>query len=65
MAVTVATRLALALDRLGGWGEHAVVLPDGDWHDLLTDRVVAGGLVRLAELLATYPVALLARAEDG
>jgi (1->4)-alpha-D-glucan 1-alpha-D-glucosylmutase len=65
VAVTVATRLALALERLGGWGEHVVALPEGDWHELLTDRVVPGGLVRLADLLATYPVALLARAEDG
>ncbi len=65
VAVTVATRLALALERLGGWGEHVVALPDGDWHELLTDRVVPGGLVRLADLLATYPVALLTRAEDG
>jgi (1->4)-alpha-D-glucan 1-alpha-D-glucosylmutase len=55
----------LALERLGGWGEHVVALPEGDWHELLTDRVVPGGLVRLADLLATYPVALLARAEDG
>ena len=65
MAVTVATRLALSLDRLGGWGNHTVALPDGDWLDLLTDRVVTGGLVRLSDLLSTYPVALLTPTEDG
>ena len=60
--VTVATRLALALDRLGGWGEHTVVLPAGTWRDELTGRAVAGGVVRLADLLDGLPVALLVRA---
>jgi len=60
-AVTVVTRLALALDRLGGWGEHTVVLPDGGWHDTLTGRDLGGGSVRLADLLHRYPVALLVR----
>lgn len=59
--VTVVTRLALALDRLGGWGDHTVVLPDGVWHDRLTGRDVDGGAVRLAELLDRFPVALLVR----
>ncbi|EYR63158.1 maltooligosyl trehalose synthase [Actinotalea ferrariae CF5-4] len=59
--VTVATRLALALDRLGGWGDHTVALPEGAWHDALSGREVAGGLVPLAELLGTAPVALLVR----
>lgn len=58
-AVTVVTRLALALERLGGWGEHTVVLPAGTWHDVLTGRDVPGGSVRLADLLHTLPVALL------
>ncbi|WP_024288114.1 malto-oligosyltrehalose synthase [Cellulomonas sp. KRMCY2] len=62
-AVTVATRLALALERLGGWGEHTVVLPEGTWRDELTGRTVAGGVVRLADLLGDLPVALLVR--DG
>jgi (1->4)-alpha-D-glucan 1-alpha-D-glucosylmutase len=60
-AVTVATRLALALDRLSGWGSHTLALPDGRWRDELTGRDVDGGLVRLADLLAARPVALLAR----
>lgn len=58
-AITVATRLALALDRIGGWGEHTVALPAGRWHDALTGRAVTGGLVRVADLLARLPVALL------
>ena len=39
----VATRLAAAVDRLGGWADHTVALPDGDWHDVLTDRPVRAG----------------------
>jgi len=60
-AITVATRLGAELDRLGGWGEHAVTLPDGTWHDVVSDAVVDGGAVSLASLLKTSPVALLER----
>jgi (1->4)-alpha-D-glucan 1-alpha-D-glucosylmutase len=60
--VVVATRLAVTLDRLGGWGEHTVALPDGEWHDVLTDREVRGGVQPLAPLLDRLPVALLVRA---
>lgn len=58
-AITVATRLAGVLAERGGWADHHVVLPDGDFVDLLTGRAVAGGEVLLAELLADLPVALL------
>jgi len=57
----VATRLGAALERLGGWGEHTVALPEGSWHDVLTDRVVDGGVVPVADLLDRLPVALLVR----
>lgn len=60
-AVTIATRLPVALHRLGGWGDSTVVLPAGDWQDVLTDKPVGGGAARIAELLADLPVALLAR----
>ncbi|NTW38603.1 MAG: malto-oligosyltrehalose synthase [Cellulomonadaceae bacterium] len=62
-SITVATRLALALDRLGGWGNHTVALPAGTWRDELTGRDHAGGLVRLADLLDRLPVALLVAQE--
>jgi (1->4)-alpha-D-glucan 1-alpha-D-glucosylmutase len=61
-AVTVVTRLPVALERHGGWGSHTVVLPDGGWRDLLTGRDHPGGSVPLADLLQRLPVALLARA---
>lgn len=65
VAVTVATRLALALDRLGGWGGHTVALPYGPWVDVLTGTEVPGGLQPLAALLDALPVALLVRPHDG
>lgn len=62
-AVTVVTRLARGLDALGGFGEHTVVLPEGQWRDVLTGREVPGGACRLADLLDPHPVALLERAD--
>ncbi|MEV6411499.1 malto-oligosyltrehalose synthase [Kribbella sp. NPDC051718] len=59
--VTIATRLPVALHRLGGWGDSMVVLPDGDWQDVLTGRAVGSGSARIHELLEELPVALLTR----
>ncbi|HWJ85241.1 MAG TPA: malto-oligosyltrehalose synthase, partial [Cellulomonas sp.] len=59
----VATRLGAALERLGGWSDHSVALPDGAWFDLLTARDVPGGVVEVAGLLDRLPVALLVRAD--
>jgi (1->4)-alpha-D-glucan 1-alpha-D-glucosylmutase len=62
--VVVATRLAITLDRLGGWADHTVALPEGEWHDVLTNRPVVGGVQEIAPLLDRLPVALLVRATD-
>ncbi|MDT7538950.1 MAG: (1-_4)-alpha-D-glucan 1-alpha-D-glucosylmutase [Actinomycetota bacterium] len=43
-----------------GWGDDAVALPEGAWHNVLTGERVTSH--RLADLLATFPVALLVRA---
>ena len=59
--ITVITRMPVALDRRGGWGEHTVGLPEGRWRDLLTGRDVEGGSGALADLLDRLPVALLTR----
>ncbi len=59
--LAVATRLPVGLEAQGGWGESSLPLPGGDWRDELTGTTWAGGAVPLAELLATLPVALLAR----
>jgi (1->4)-alpha-D-glucan 1-alpha-D-glucosylmutase len=59
--ITVATRLPAALHRLGGWGDGTVVLPSGEWKNVLTGRVVGSGAARIHELLEDLPVALLVR----
>jgi (1->4)-alpha-D-glucan 1-alpha-D-glucosylmutase len=56
-ALTVATRLPGRLARTGGWRDTTLTI-DGDHTDVLTGRRL-GGRTRLADLLATYPVALL------
>jgi (1->4)-alpha-D-glucan 1-alpha-D-glucosylmutase len=60
-AVAVATRLPVALERHGGWGEHTLALPEGAWRNALTGRELDGGSVRLADLLTDLPVAFLVR----
>jgi (1->4)-alpha-D-glucan 1-alpha-D-glucosylmutase len=45
------------------WGDTAVTLPSGGWVDLVTGAR-HGGDVRVADLLAAFPVALL-EAEEG
>jgi (1->4)-alpha-D-glucan 1-alpha-D-glucosylmutase len=57
-ALAVAVRLPLTLERDGGWRETTLTL-DARYRDVLTGREF-GGVVRLAELLDRYPVALLA-----
>lgn len=59
--ITVATRLPAALHRLGGWGDSTVVLPSGQWKNVLTGRVVGSGAARIHDLLEDLPVALLVR----
>jgi (1->4)-alpha-D-glucan 1-alpha-D-glucosylmutase len=58
-AMTVATRLPVTLERAGGWRDTALDV-GARATDVLTGRPVSG-VVRLAELLDIYPVALLAR----
>ena len=60
-AIAVTTRLPVSLERNGGWGDHSLTLPDGQWRDAFTGRSFAGGATRLADVLADLPVALLLR----
>jgi (1->4)-alpha-D-glucan 1-alpha-D-glucosylmutase len=57
--VVVATRLPVGLAARGGWGETRLQLAEGRWRDALTGT--EAGSARLADLLATYPVALLVK----
>ncbi len=61
--ITLATRLLAQLHRNDGWGNHQVVLPDGDWTDLLTGQDYTGGAQPIAPLVEKYPVALLRRSD--
>jgi (1->4)-alpha-D-glucan 1-alpha-D-glucosylmutase len=58
--IAVATRLPLGLARAGGWCDTALSLGVNEVKDLFTGRVYSGGEVPLDNLLADYPVALLA-----
>lgn len=64
-AVTVATRLPIALAARGGWGDTTIEVPEGTWLELLTGREIVGGRVPLHVLLGTLPVALLTRPTDS
>ncbi|PPG31021.1 malto-oligosyltrehalose synthase [Rathayibacter sp. AY2B9] len=59
-ALTVATRLPEGLAASGGWNGTVVVLPGHPMEDVLTGSTFAGGVTPVAEILADYPVALLA-----
>ncbi|MFE7512492.1 malto-oligosyltrehalose synthase, partial [Streptomyces sp. NPDC057540] len=65
--ITAVTRLSLRLAQAGGWQDTELVLPEGRWTDALDGvREFTGGPateVKLAELFAERPVALLARVE--
>ncbi|MBT1004297.1 malto-oligosyltrehalose synthase [Paenarthrobacter sp. DKR-5] len=61
-AITVATRLPLGLERRGGWARTSLDLPY-PVTDVLTRNRHDAGTVLVRDLLATYPVALLARSD--
>ncbi|NHA67530.1 malto-oligosyltrehalose synthase [Phycicoccus flavus] len=64
-ALTVVTRAAGRLAEAGGFGDAALEVPPGTWHEVLSGREVTGGSsVALTDLLAERPVALLVRADD-
>ena len=62
--ISVATRLPYALEQRGGWTTETLDLPDGSWTDALSTRDGWHGPVRIADLLAHLPVALLTRDAD-
>lgn len=62
-AQVIATRLPVGLEAQGGWHNTVLLRPAVPAVDVLTGRRFEGGEVPMAELLATYPVALLADVE--
>ena len=60
----VVPRLVYGLASRGGWGETALALPRGRWRNVLSgEALLDGGTVKLAALLARFPVALLERSD--
>jgi (1->4)-alpha-D-glucan 1-alpha-D-glucosylmutase len=59
--VTVVPRLVLGLN--GEWGSTTVKVPNGAWRNELTGDDVDGHVIRLTDVLARFPVALLTRKE--
>jgi (1->4)-alpha-D-glucan 1-alpha-D-glucosylmutase len=55
----VVPRLTLVLG--GDWADTTCEVPPGPWVDRFTGARFGGGAVPVAELLAGFPVALLAR----
>jgi (1->4)-alpha-D-glucan 1-alpha-D-glucosylmutase len=61
-AITIVPRLPLGLERRGGWGGTTMALPPGSWWNHLGDADAAWrGTVRMGDLLAGFPVALLGK----
>lgn len=58
--VTVGTLRSRRLADMGGWADHKVVLPEGTYRDVLTGAEFSGDS-ELADLLDTYPIAVLER----
>ena len=59
--VAVTSRLGARAD---GFAATMLVLPDGRWRDVLSDRTARGGAANVGELLGTFPIALY-RKEPG
>ncbi|GAA0511497.1 malto-oligosyltrehalose synthase [Paractinoplanes deccanensis] len=59
--VTVATRLPVGLSRHGGWGDTTLSLDGHSWLEVFTNTSYGGNKLSVAELLRTYPVALLVK----
>lgn len=62
-AITLATRLPVGLARRGGWDDTVVDVGSAPVVDVITGRHLAGGELRLADVLERYPVALFV--EEG
>ena len=45
----------------GDWGDTSLAFPEGNWKNVMTNKMMQGGTMRLGELLREFPVALLTR----
>jgi (1->4)-alpha-D-glucan 1-alpha-D-glucosylmutase len=63
-AVTLATRLPIGLIAVGGWADTTIAVSGRSYIDVLTQNRFDGPILRVADVLARYPVALLVAADD-
>jgi (1->4)-alpha-D-glucan 1-alpha-D-glucosylmutase len=61
--ITIVPRLSVTLR--ARWGDTAVMLPEGEWRNLLSGQTVQGGKVAVEALLRDFPTALLIPAESA
>ncbi|AEV87504.1 maltooligosyl trehalose synthase [Actinoplanes sp. SE50] len=59
--VAVATRLPVGLSRHGGWHDTTLSLDGHSWTEVFTNTSYGGNRLAVADLLQTYPVALLVK----
>ena len=63
-AITLATRLPIGLHEAGGWRDTTIAVAGRTFVDVLTRQRFDGPSLRVADVLARYPVALLVAADD-
>ncbi|GEP27219.1 malto-oligosyltrehalose synthase [Cryobacterium levicorallinum] len=63
-AITVATRLPIGLHEAGGWRDTTIAVAGRTIVDVFTRQRFDGPSLRVADVLARYPVALLVAADD-
>lgn len=61
--IALATRRQFGLERVGGWGDTTVTLPEGFWTDRFTGHTWSG-TVAVGSVFGTFPMALLVRDES-
>ncbi|PVW04180.1 malto-oligosyltrehalose synthase [Microbacterium sp. Gd 4-13] len=64
-ALAIATRLPVGLQERGGWGDTVLLRRPGTSVDVFTGRRYEGSEILVADLLSTYPVALLVSEEES
>ncbi|ETJ97666.1 malto-oligosyltrehalose synthase [Propionimicrobium sp. BV2F7] len=63
--VTIAARLYRGIQKSEGFTDHTVVLPPGQWIDVLTQKEFPGGEAKVRDLLERFPCAVLENLDDN
>ncbi len=60
--LAIVPRLVIKLG--GDWGNTSLQVPEGQWCNVMTREMISGGTLRLQDLMARFPVALLVQEGD-